>query len=79
MNAHYRKVLAIPSDNDNHPERLGYSTVTRKDVRATGRAWLAYRDAWPAYLAAARSPVDLVSVRAELTRQRIAQLKRFSR
>ena len=79
LNAQYRKVLATPSENENHPERIGYSTVTREDVRSTERAWLAYRDAWGPYLAAARTPTDLVSVQAELTRQRIAQLKRLAR
>ncbi|MDB5747176.1 MAG: hypothetical protein JWP72_2024 [Massilia sp.] len=79
MDAHYRAVLATPSKNDHHPERIHYLTATRDDVRTTGRAWLAYRDAWAAYLAAARTPTDLVSIQAELTRQRIAQLKRLSR
>lgn len=73
----YRRVLATPSAQADQPERIGYSTVTRNDVRATEQAWLAYRKAWAAYLAAARSPADLASVRAQLTRQRIAQLKRL--
>jgi uncharacterized protein YecT (DUF1311 family) len=79
LNAQYGKVLAIPSRDENHPERIGYSTVTRDDVRASERAWLAYRDAWTSFLAAARPSTDLLSVQAELTRQRIAQLKRLAR
>lgn len=79
LNAQYRTVMATPSENQHHPGRIHYLTVTRDDVRSTERAWLAYRDAWAAYLAAARAPVNLVSVQAELTRQRIAQLKRLSR
>lgn len=75
LNAYYRQVLVMPSENDNHPERLGDLTVTRDDVRNSERAWIAYRNAWSAYLGAARASVDLVSVQAELTRQRIAQLK----
>lgn len=77
LNARYRALLGKPSEDKDHPERLGYSTVTRADVRSTERVWLAYRDAWEAFLAAARLPVDLVSVKAMLTRQRIAQLKRI--
>ena len=77
LNADYRQLLAQPSKQDDYPERLHYSTVTRENVRRTERAWLAYRDAWAPFLAAARLPVDLVSVRAQLTRQRIAQLKRI--
>ena len=77
LNASYRELLGKPSDDKNHPERLGYSTVARDDVRSTERVWLAYRDAWEAFLAAARLPVDLISVKAVLTRQRIAQLKRI--
>jgi uncharacterized protein YecT (DUF1311 family) len=77
LDAHYRKLLATPSKDAHHPERIDYSTVTRDEVRTTERAWLAYRDAWSAWLAAARPPADPVSVRAELTRQRIAQLKRI--
>jgi uncharacterized protein YecT (DUF1311 family) len=77
LDAQYRKLLATPSKDANHPERIHYSTVTKDEVRATERAWLAYRDAWSAYLAAAHTPTDAVSLRAELTRQRIAQLKRL--
>lgn len=79
LDAQTRAVLATPSEQENHPERLHYLTVTREDVRSTGRAWLAYRDAWAAYLSAARARSDLVSVQAELTRQRIAQLSQLTR
>jgi uncharacterized protein YecT (DUF1311 family) len=77
LNADYRKLLATATGQDGHPERIGNSTVTRKDVRATERAWLAYRDAWAAYLAASGNKSDLSSVLAVLTRQRIAQLARI--
>jgi hypothetical protein len=77
LDAHYRKLLGTPSDNENHPERLPHSTVAREDVRSTGRAWLAYRDAWEGFTAAARFPTDVISIKAMLTRQRIAQLKRI--
>jgi hypothetical protein len=77
LNAIYRELLGKPSEDKDHPERLGYSTVAREDVRSTERVWLAYRDAWEPFLAATRLPVDLISVKAALTRQRIAQLKRI--
>jgi hypothetical protein len=78
LEALYRQVLATPSEQENHPERLHYLTVTRDDVRTIGRASLAYRDAWGAYLAAAGAGSNLVSVQAELARQRIAQLSRLT-
>jgi hypothetical protein len=77
LNTQYRTVLDLQSENDNHPERIGDSTVEREDVRSTERAWLAYRDAWGPFLAAARLRTDAISVQAMLTRQRIAQLKRI--
>ncbi len=77
LNTQYQAVLALPSENDNHPERIRYSTVTREDVRNTERAWLIYRGAWDAFAAAARLPTDAVSIKAVLLRQRIAQLKRL--
>jgi uncharacterized protein YecT (DUF1311 family) len=77
LNAAYRALLEAPSGQDGHPERIGSSTVTREDVRTTERAWLAYRDAWAAYLAARGASDDLTPVLAQLTRQRIAQLARI--
>jgi hypothetical protein len=77
LDAQYRKVLGTPSDNRNPPERLRQSTVVRADVRSTGRVWLAYRAAWEAFAAAAHLPADVISIKAMLTRQRIAQLKRI--
>lgn len=77
LNRDYRELLAIPSDQDNHPERIGYSTVAREDIRGAERAWLAYRDAWAPFIAAAGLRTDITSVKAMLTRQRIAQLKRI--
>jgi uncharacterized protein YecT (DUF1311 family) len=75
LNDAYRALLALPSEQKTNPERIHNSTVAREDVRSTERAWLAYRDAWEPFLTAARLPIDLLSVKAALTRQRIAQLK----
>ena len=72
LNAAYRQLQGRPLRPSTRP-----STVTRADLRKTERAWLAYRDAWGPFLAAARLPADLVSVKALLTRQRIAQLARI--
>lgn len=77
LNTGYRQLMATHTAQDGHPERIGDSTVTRKDLRTTERAWLAYRDAWAAYLAASGKVSDLTSVLALLTRQRIAQLARI--
>ncbi|MFC5479886.1 lysozyme inhibitor LprI family protein [Massilia suwonensis] len=77
LNEVYQKVLATPSEQENHPERIRSSTVKRAAVRDAQRAWLAYRDAWEPFLAAARLPVDAAAVKAVLTRQRVAQLKRI--
>lgn len=77
LNMQYQKVLATPSRQENHPERLHFSTVTREDVRRAERAWLAYRDAWAPFIAAAGLATDALSVKAALTRQRIAQLARI--
>lgn len=77
LNAYYRQLLGTRPAADDHPERIGPSTVTRKNVRSAERAWLAYRDSWAAFLAAAKLPTDIVSVKAELTRQRIVQLKQI--
>lgn len=77
LNATYRKLLATPSAQEGWPDRIGQSTVTRSDVRSTERAWLAYRDAWGPFLATADMPADFVSIKALLTRQRIAQLGRI--
>lgn len=77
LNRQYQKVLATPSRQENHPERLHFSTVTREDVRRAERAWLAYRDAWAPFIAAAGLATDALSVKAALTRQRIAHLARI--
>ncbi|KQQ87931.1 hypothetical protein ASF77_14500 [Massilia sp. Leaf139] len=77
LNAAYRKLLAAPRGQENWKARIGQSTVTRADLRATERAWLAYRDAWIPFLRAARLPADPVAVKAALTRQRLAQLERI--
>jgi uncharacterized protein YecT (DUF1311 family) len=75
LNDVYRDLLTLPSEQENHPERIRSSTVSREEVRSTERAWLAYRDAWEPFLSAAGLPADVTAVKAALTRQRISQLK----
>jgi len=83
LNDIYRTVMAIPSKQADQPDRIGDSTVTRADVRAAERAWLAYRDAFVAF-AATLAPRAGAEARASalktlLTRQRIAQLNQLAR
>jgi uncharacterized protein YecT (DUF1311 family) len=77
LNLEYRKLMATLSVQEEHPGRFGDSTVRRENVRGTERAWLAYRDAWEAFLAASDLSTDAVSIKVLLTRQRIAQLKQI--
>ena len=77
LNVEYRQVMTAPSKQEHRPQRIGYSTVEREDVRSSERAWLAYRDAWAPFISAAGLRTDFTSVQAALTRQRIAQLKRI--
>ncbi|MGJ9418266.1 lysozyme inhibitor LprI family protein [Massilia sp. CMS3.1] len=79
LNREYQKVMATPSEQDTHPQRIHYLTVERADVRSTERVWLAYRDAWEPFIAAAGWRTDFTSIKAALTRQRIAQLKRIQK
>jgi uncharacterized protein YecT (DUF1311 family) len=83
LNLAYQTRMAMSSVQDGHPERPGDATLRRENLRenlrATERAWLAYRDAWEPFLAVAGLPADAVSIKVLLTRQRIAQLKRIWR
>ena len=74
LNVTYESVLHTPSKQEGDDERIGFSTVTRTGVKQTERAWLAYRDAWVAYVAAASINWDPISVKALLTQRRIKQL-----
>lgn len=54
LNEVYRQLMTPrpPADGaSGDPDRIGYGTVTRADVRVAQRAWLAYRDAWIAFAA----------------------------
>lgn len=74
LNLTYHDVINTPSKQDDSPERIGDSTVTRAGVRDTERAWLKFRDAWAAFLTARAAPLDPVSMQALLTERRTRQL-----
>jgi uncharacterized protein YecT (DUF1311 family) len=82
LNDVYRKLMAAPSPQEGWPDRLGDTTIQRKDVRATERAWIAYRNAFAAFAAQLKAGTDanaVNAVNAMLTGQRIASLKRTAR
>ncbi len=72
LNDVYRKVMALPADDQG---RVGYTTVTKADIRATQRTWIAYRDAWTAFAQARYPDVPGVAWKARLTGRRAAQLR----
>lgn len=80
LNALYQRLMEQPPGPDDKAgaeHLLGGGTVTRDGVRATQRAWLAYRDAWVA-LGATRYPsVPAHAWKALLTQRRIDQLDDF--
>jgi len=79
LNAVYRKLMAVPSPQQDWPDRLGDTTIERKDVRAAERAWIAYRDAFTAFAAQLKTGADTNAVNTLLTGQRIAALRDTAR
>lgn len=79
LNAVYQQLMAAPSPQDGWPDRLGRSTIERKDVRKAERAWIVYRDAFAAFAAQLRPAPGRDAVGALLTGQRIAALKDVAR
>jgi uncharacterized protein YecT (DUF1311 family) len=72
LNDVYRKVMALPADGEG---RVAHTTVTKQDIRATQRSWIAYRDAWAAFAQARYPAVDAAAWKARLTARRTAQLR----
>lgn len=72
LNDAYRKVMALPADTGG---RVARTTVTKSDIRATQRAWIAYRDAWTAFAVARYPAVPAAAWAARLTERRTAQLR----
>jgi len=79
LNAVYRKLMAVRSPQEDWPDRLGDTTIQRKDVRATERAWIAYRDAFIAFAAQLKAGPGADAIKTLLTSQRIAALNEFAR
>ncbi|WP_229487966.1 lysozyme inhibitor LprI family protein [Pseudoduganella lutea] len=74
LNDVYRKVMALPADAEG---RIGYSTVTKPDIRMTQRSWIAYRDAWTAFAQARYPSVPAAAWKARLTTRRTASLQEW--
>lgn len=79
LNEVYRKLMAAPSPQQDWPDRLGETTIQRKDVRAAERAWIAYRDAFAAFAAQLKAGADANAVNALLSSQRVAALQAVAR
>lgn len=79
LNDRYKALMTAPSAQPDWPDRIGESTISRSDVRDTERLWLAYRDAFVAFVATLHPGPDEIAVKALLTSQRIAQLEKVAR
>ena len=75
LNDAYGKVMAIPSIQDGHPDRIGDSTIEHSAVRKDQRLWLAYRDAFLAFGASLPSGPGADAIRTLLTSQRTTALR----
>ncbi len=79
LNLVYKEVMAIPSTQDDWPDRIGASTIARADVRKAERLWIAYRDAFVAFGASLPANASADAVKALLTAQRSAELAYVAR
>ena len=79
LNALYKDVMSAPTAREGWTDKIGESTISHAVVRNTERLWLAYRDAFVAYVATLPSGPDPVAVKALLTGQRIAGLAKVAR
>ncbi|MDB5948429.1 MAG: hypothetical protein JWR65_284 [Massilia sp.] len=79
LNQAYARVMQSPATEPGHPGRLPNSTVDKQGVRATQRAWLAYRDAWIRFAAQRYPALDQAALKAALTQWRTKQLARLVR
>jgi uncharacterized protein YecT (DUF1311 family) len=78
LNRVYLRLMGMPSSQPDSPDRLGETTVTRTQLRAAERRWIAYRDAWTSFLQASKSPLQPQTMAAILAERRIAQLRRIA-
>ncbi len=73
LNAVYGKIQKLPADQ--FAEATG--DVEQSGIKQTQRAWLKYRDAWAAFVAAAYPDVPRAAVLNWLTLRRVKQLEEF--
>jgi uncharacterized protein YecT (DUF1311 family) len=78
LNRTYLRLMGMPSRQPDNPDRIGDTTITRSQLRATERRWIAYRDAWTAFLQASGSPFPPQAMGALLAERRIAQLREIA-
>ncbi|QZN99358.1 lysozyme inhibitor LprI family protein [Chenggangzhangella methanolivorans] len=71
LNAAYRTAQAEPDESR-------WGTVTKAGIKTTQRAWLAYRDAFTAFAAAAGSKTSSDRLAAALTTRRTENLRSFA-
>lgn len=74
MNAIYRQIQRTPPEQ----YREGHGTVEQAGIKDVQRAWLRYRDAWVAFVAAAYPAVPKEAVVNWLTLRRAAQLQEMA-
>jgi uncharacterized protein YecT (DUF1311 family) len=72
LNAAYRKLMALPGSGKGE---VGDGTVTKDGIRATQRAWIAYRDAWVAFAKLRYPAVPAAAWQTRLTDRRTEALK----
>ena len=73
LNRAYQALMAAPVTDKEHADRLPDSTVTKADVRAAQRRWLAYRDAWVRFAALRYPALAPDALKAALTEWRVKQ------
>lgn len=78
LNKQYQRIMSAKPQPDNDLDRLGYSTVTKTDVKVAQRSWLAYRDAWVRFARVRYPQLDGRSVAAYVTAQRVPQLRELA-
>lgn len=77
LNRVYKALMATPPEDKAEPDRLPGSTVTKTEVRAAQRAWLACRDAWVRFASVRYPALPADSLKAMLTDWRVKQLERM--
>jgi uncharacterized protein YecT (DUF1311 family) len=77
LNRAYKALMSAPATDQEQPDRLAGSTVTRSEVRAAQRLWLTYRDSWVRFAALRYPALPADTLTAILTDWRVKQLQRM--